>query len=46
MTEVYKTFNRSDIENRNITAVDTTTKQNMQNIINNFVTYFKSKHLS
>lgn len=46
MAEVYKTFTRSDIEDRNITPVDTATKQNMQSIIGNFVTYFKSKHLS
>lgn len=46
MPTVYKTLDKSDIENRNIVAVDSTTKQSMQSIIGNFITYFKAKHLS
>lgn len=46
MASVYKTFTKSDIDNRNITELDSTSKQNIKNILDNFVTYFKAKHLS
>lgn len=45
MATVYKKFNWDRLQNRQIVKVDSTTKSEADTIVNNFVTYFKSKHL-
>lgn len=45
MATVYKTFTKSQISNRGINPVDTNTELEMNNIISNFIIYFKAKHL-
>ena len=45
MVQVYKKTTIKEIENRAIQKVDDTTKNSVNNIILNFVNYFKIKHL-
>lgn len=45
MVQVYKKTTIQEIENRTIQKVDATTQSSINNIISNFVNYFKIKHL-
>jgi len=46
MVTVYKTFTKDDIQNRSVIPVDSATQQSIQTTLNNFVVYFKAKHLN
>ena len=46
MSTTYKKISVSEVQNRAITVSNTSDKTSMENIVNNFINYFKSKHLS
>jgi hypothetical protein len=41
---LYKTFTKEDIEERFTSNLDAQDRFDMQNIVSNFITYFKAKH--
>lgn len=45
MATVYKSTTYKEIDNREITPVDSTQNTKITNTLSNFFTYFKSKHL-
>lgn len=45
MAQVYKTFTNSDVNDRNVRQLTTSEKTEVSNILSQFITYFKSKHL-
>lgn len=46
MVEVYKTFTKTDIETRSIQKLSVDESSVISTTLNNFVNYFKLKHLS
>lgn len=45
MATVYKSFTTSDINDRNIRTLTADEKLKVSNVLTNFITYFKNKHL-
>lgn len=45
MAQVYKTFTRTDLDNKAVIATNTAQKQKISEIVANFIAYFKSKHM-
>ena len=45
MANIYKTFTKTDLDNKQVVAVNTTDKQKISTIIANFIQYIKNKHL-
>lgn len=45
MANVYKTFTKTDLDNKQVVAVNTTEKQQILSIVANFIQYIKDKHL-
>jgi hypothetical protein len=45
MAQIYKTFTRTDLDNKQVVAVTTTEKQQILQIVANFIQYIKDKHL-
>lgn len=43
-TNVYKTINKTDAENRTIKPVSANKKTKIVTIVNNFITYLKAAH--
>lgn len=46
MATTYKKITTSSAHNREVNIVDQTDKTKITTVVNNFITYFKSKHLS
>jgi hypothetical protein len=46
MAQVYKKFTKQDIETRSIQKLNETESSAISTTLNNFVNYFKLKHLS
>jgi hypothetical protein len=45
MAQVYKTFTKTDLANKGLVPTNTLQKQKIAQIVANFITYFKAKHL-
>jgi hypothetical protein len=45
MAQVYKTFTKTDLDNKQVVAVTTAEKQQILQIVANFIQYIKDKHL-
>ncbi len=45
MAQVYKTFTKADLANKGTTPATTAQKQQITQIISNFISYFKLKHM-
>lgn len=45
MATVYKSINNQENKNRTVTAVNSSQSTQVSNILSNFITYFKAKHL-
>lgn len=45
MANVYKTFTKTDLANKNVTATSSTQNQKVSETLAKFVTFFKAKHL-
>ena len=45
MANIYKTFTKTDLDNKQVVAVNTTDKQKISTIIANFIQYIKNKHM-
>lgn len=45
MAQVYKTFTRTDLDNKAAIATTATQKQKISEIVSNFIAYFKAKHM-
>lgn len=46
MPKVYKTFTKKQIDARPVSSASADVKNTTQTILQNFVNYFKAKHLS
>lgn len=42
---VYKTYTNEDRDNRRCETISIEKKQEVMTVLNNFITYFKNKHL-
>jgi len=45
MATVYKSIANQDNKNRTVTVIDSSHSTQVSNILSNFITYFKAKHL-
>lgn len=45
MANVYKTFTKTDLDNKQVVAINTTDKTKVLQIVTNFIQYIKNKHL-
>lgn len=45
MANVYKTFTKTDLDNKQVVAINTTDKAKVLQIVTNFIQYIKNKHL-
>jgi hypothetical protein len=45
MAQIYKTFTKTDLATKGTTPATTSQKQQITEIINNFIAYFKLKHM-
>lgn len=46
MAQVYKTFTNQDVNDRNVRQLTASEKTEVSNILANFVSFFKTKHLN
>jgi len=46
MAEIYKRISNVDADNRTQTVISNQDKDTVENILSNFIGYFKQKHLS
>ena len=45
MANVYKTFTRTDLDNKQVVATTPTINQNVTTILTNFIQYIRDKHM-
>jgi len=46
MPNIYKTFQQTDLDNKAVYSTTSTENQKIQNIVDDFITLFKARHLS
>lgn len=45
MAQVYKTFTKTDLDNKQVVATTSTINQQINTILTNFIQYIKDKHM-
>lgn len=45
MAQIYKTFTKDDLDNKQVVATTTVVNQSVNTILTNFIQYIKDKHM-